>query len=136
MKTIVILALPCAFLVSCANKTTERIIADSLGGATGAIVAHKASNGSSGWTAAGAAGGVLISEGIQHVGNKKAKKAYDTGYDKGRSDAVRQQYWMMVDEQKSDPASDAFSFYEFPVPAHTSDGATILPSLRTLRINE
>jgi len=48
MKTIVILALPCAFLVSCANKTTERIIADSLGGATGAIVAHKASNGSSG----------------------------------------------------------------------------------------
>lgn len=136
MKPLVTLALPCALLASCANPTTERVIADSLGGAAGAIIGHKTSNGDKGWTAAGAAGGVLISEGIQHLGNKKAKKAYDTGYDKGRSDAVRQQYWMMVDDQKSDPQSDAFSFYEFPIPGHQSAGATILPSLRTLRINE
>lgn len=136
MNTIVFLALPCAFLASCANQSTERILADSFGGATGAVIAHKASDGNAGWTAAGAAGGVLISEGIQHLGTKKTKKAYEDGYDKGRSDAVRQKYWMMVDDQKSDPSTEAFSFYEFPVPAHESDGAMILPSLRTLRINE
>jgi len=111
MKTILSLTLPCTLLLSCVNQPAGRIIADSLGGAVGAVIAHEASDGSPEWTATGAAGGVLISEGIQRLGNKKAKKAYDDGYDKGRSDAVRQQYWMMVDDQRSDPATNAFSRY-------------------------
>ncbi|MGE9268101.1 MAG: hypothetical protein ACQKBY_08385 [Verrucomicrobiales bacterium] len=99
-------------------------------------MAHQASGGKAGWTAAGAAGGVLLSEGVQHLGNKQSKKAYEDGYDQGRSDAVRQQYWMMVDEQSAHLETENFSFYQFPVPEHDAAGTTMLPSLRTLRIHE
>src|ERR1039458_1670051 len=49
-----------------------------------------------GITAAGAAGGVLLSEGGFYLAGKASDNAYTTGYEKGRSDAVRQQYWIQV----------------------------------------
>ena len=61
---------------------------------------HEISNGDPLVTAAGAAGGVVISETLHYAAKKQAEKAFATGYDKGKSDAVKQQYWLYVSMQK------------------------------------
>ena len=43
-----------------------------------------------------AAAGTLIGEGLYYANGKLNDRAYHTGYDKGRSDAVKQQYWLYV----------------------------------------
>src|SRR6266516_6454825 len=80
---------------------TTRPIADAALGAGGAYLGHELSNGDPLATAAGAAGGVILSEGLQYAASKGAQKAFQTGYDKGRSDAVKQQYWLYVHMQRA-----------------------------------
>src|SRR5436309_13303697 len=82
-----------ALFTGCA---ATRPITDAALGAGGAYVGHELSNGDPLATAAGAAGGVLVSEGLHHAARKQAEKAYATGYDKGKSDAMQQQYWLYV----------------------------------------
>lgn len=124
------------FLISCANTESSRLLAGSLAGASGAVLGHEFGDGKPAWIAAGAGAGVLASEAIQHSSKKKAQASYDQGYDKGRSDAVKQQYWMMVDAQKGSPEDTSFSFYEIPIPGMTSAGATLLPSMQTIRLQD
>jgi len=69
-------------------------------GAGGAYLGHELSNGDPLATAAGAAGGMLLSDGLRCAAGKQAEKAYATGYDKGKSDAVMQQYSLYVSMQK------------------------------------
>ena len=128
------LCLSLTLLASCANS--NRLLTNTLSGAGGALLAHELSDGNAGWTAAGAAAGVLTNEGIQHFNDKKTKKAYDTGYDKGRSDAVKQQYWLMVNAHSQEDSLADFTFYNIPVPAHEAAGASLLPSIQTLRIQD
>ncbi len=47
----------------------------------------------------GAAGGALLGEGLHAANGKLNDQSYQTGYDKGRSDAVKQQYWLYVSLQ-------------------------------------
>ena len=139
MKTIIhrsTLILIACLLASCAGSTSSRVLSNTLSGAGGAIIGNKLSDGDIGWTAAGAAAGILTSESIQHLGNKKNQKAYGTGYDKGRSDAVKQQYWLMVDAQSQEATDAEFTFYQIPAPAHEAAGTSLLPSLQTLRIQD
>lgn len=139
MKTIIYpstLILIACLLASCAGSNSSRILTNTLSGAGGAIIGNKLSDGDIGWTAAGAAAGILTSEGIQHLGNKKNQKAYGTGYDKGRSDAVKQQYWLMVDAQSQESSNAEFTFYQIPVPEHQAVGTSLLPSLQSLRIQD
>jgi len=42
-----------------------------------------------------------VSEGVHYVAKNESQKAYATGYDKGKSDAVKQQYWIIQNQQKS-----------------------------------
>src|SRR5580693_10262122 len=49
----------------------------------------------------GAAGGVLLGEGLHYANGKQNNQSYQTGYDKGRSDAVKQQYWLFVAMQQA-----------------------------------
>src|SRR5206468_6295838 len=84
-------------LTSCAGM---RPITDAALGAGGAYLGHELSNGDPLATAAGAAGGVLMSEGLHYVARKQSDKAYAAGYDKGKSDAVKQQYWLYVSTQR------------------------------------
>src|SRR5437667_6660782 len=84
-------------LAGCA--ATRPISAMALG-AGGAYFGHEVSNGDPLVTAAGAAGGVIVSETLHYAATKQADKAYATSYDKGKSDAVKQQYWLYVSMQK------------------------------------
>src|SRR2546423_761127 len=81
------------------NASTFFLTASSSLMSGGAYFGHELSNGDPLAPAAGAAGGVLLSEGLHYAAGKEAEKAYATGYDKGKSDAVKQQYWLYVSMQ-------------------------------------
>jgi predicted small secreted protein len=118
--------------------STTRPISDVAMGAGGAALANHLSDGDPVITAAGAAGGVLLSEGLHYASKKQSEKAYATGYEKGRSDAVKQQYWVLVNQQKpkSTDADANVRLYEIPVPEQRIDGVILRPTTKYLRIEE
>ena len=122
-------------LTGCA---ATRPISDLAMGAGGAALASEFSHGNTAITAAGAAGGVLVSEGLHYASQKQSDKAYTTGYEKGRSDAVKQQYWILVNQQKekAEQNQENVRYYEIPVPEQTIDGAILNPTTKLLRIEE
>ena len=137
MKThpLVALALIPLLLTGCA---ASRHISDLAMGAGGAALGSEFSHGNVAITAAGAAGGVLVSEGLQYASQKQAGNAYTAGYEKGRSDAVKQQYWILVNQQKekAEPNQENVRYYEIPVPEQTIDGTILNPTTKLLRIEE
>ena len=86
-------ALVVALFTGCA---ATRPIGDAAFGAGGAYLGHELANGDPIATAAGAVGGVLLSERLRYAARKQSEKAYAAGYDKGKSDAGKQQYWIYV----------------------------------------
>ena len=114
----------------------SRPVGDAALGAGGAYAGYELSGGSPVGAVAGAAGGVLVSEGAQYVARKEQSKSYQTGYEKGRSDAVKQQYWLQVNQQKTPPTDPNVRLYAIPVPEQTIDGATLQPTTKYLRIEE
>jgi ADP-ribosylglycohydrolase len=122
-------------LTGCA---ATRPIGDLAMGAGGAALANEFSHGNPVITAAGAAGGVLVSEGLHYASRRQAEKAYTTGYEKGRSDAVKQQYWILVNQQKekAEQIQESVRYYEIPVPEQTIDGTILNPTTKLLRIEE
>ena len=126
-------ALVVALFAGCA---ATRPISDAALGAGGAFLGHELSNGDPIATAAGAAGGVLVSEGLHYAARKQADKAYATGYDKGKSDAVKQQYWLYVSMQKQRNQVGSVRLYPVQLPEQRIDGVTFQPSTKILRIEE
>ena len=122
-----------ALLTGCA---ATRTLSDVGLGAGGAVLAHELSDGNPVATAAGAAGGVLASEGLHYAARKQADKAYQAGYDKGRSDAVKQQYWLYVDLQKSRGSERGVRLHEVRLPEQRIDGVIFKPTIKYLRIEE
>ena len=82
------------------------------------------------------AGGVLVSEGLHHAARKQAEKAYATGYDKGKSDAVKQQYWLYVSMQKQRNQVGNVRLYPVQLPEQRIDGVVFQPTAKYLRIEE
>jgi len=112
-----------------------RPVSDMALGAGGGLLANQLSNGNPGITAAGAAGGVLLSEGGFYLAGKASDNAYITGYEKGRSDAVRQQYWILIHQQQQQKTlPENISLYAIPVPEQTIDGTILNPTTKYLRI--
>ena len=79
-----------------AGCSAIRPIDDAALGAGGAYLGNNFSHGNPAATVAGAAGGVLISESLHYAAKSQSDKAFTSGYDKGKSDAVKQQYWLYV----------------------------------------
>jgi len=119
-----------------AGCAATRPISDTVLGAGGAYLGHELSNGNPLATAAGAAGGVILSEGLHFVAKKQAEKAYATGYDKGKSDAVKQQYWLYVSMQRQRNQVANVRLYPVQLPEQRIDGVTFQPSTKLLRIEE
>lgn len=127
------------YLTGCAGFSPTRIATDTLGAGGGAAIANQLSHGNPLVTAAGAGAGVLLSETVNGVSENTAKKAYANGYDKGRSDAVKQQYWAAINQQKAAEGAEAgenTTLYQIPLPEQRIDGAILKPTTRTLRIQE
>ena len=119
-----------------AGCAATRPISDVALGAGGAYLGHELSNGDPLVTAAGAAGGVVVSETLHYASKKQAEKAYATGYDKGKSDAVKQQYWLYVSMQKQRNQVSNVRLYRVQLPEQRIDGVTFQPSTKLLRIEE
>ena len=122
-----------SLLTGCA---ATRPISDVAMGAGGAALANELSHGNPAAIVGGAAGGVLLSEGLHYAAKKGSEKAYLNGYDKGRSDAVKQQYWLYVDMQPTHNRTDRVRLYEVHLPEQEIDGVIFKPTTKYLRIEE
>ena len=113
-----------------------RPIDDAALGAGGAYLGNKLSHGNPIATVGGAAGGVLVSEGLHYAAKTQADKSYANGYDKGKSDAVKQQYWLYVSMQHQRNQDSGVRLYPVQLPEQRIDGVTFQPSTKYLRIEE
>lgn len=132
MKTTLLLFSLC-LIVGC---SATRPIGDMTFGAAGGYLGSKLSDGNPAATAAGAAGGVLLSEGLHFAAKTQADKAFANGYDKGKSDAVKQQYWLYVSMQRQREQTSNVRLYPIQLPEQRIDGVTFQPSTKLLRIEE
>ena len=130
---LILLALVAGLIAGC---SATRPISDVALGAGGAYLGHELSDGDPLMTAAGAAGGVIVSETLHYAAKKQAEKAYATGYDKGKSDAVKQQYWLYISMQKQRNQVSNVRLYPVKLPEQRIDGVTFQPSTKLLRIEE
>ena len=130
--------IPLVCLVSlftgCAAVT--RTVTDVALGAGGAALGSKLSHNDPLAIVGGAAGGVLLGEGLHYANSKQNDKSYQTGYDKGRSDAVKQQYWLYVAMQHQSSEAESVRLYPVHLPEQRIDGVTFQPSTKYLRIEE
>lgn len=133
VSRLLLLALMAGLIAGC---SATRPISDVALGAGGAYLGHELSDGDPLITAAGAAGGVIVSETLHYAAKKQAEKAYATGYDKGKSDAVKQQYWLYVSMQRQRNQVGAVRLYPVQLPEQRIDGVTFQPSTKLLRIEE
>ena len=103
MKKLFVQFIPIACVVclftGCAAVT--RTTTDVALGAGGAALGGVLSKGNPAAVAGGAVGGVVLGEGLHYANSKQNDKSYQTGYDKGRNDAVKQQYWLYVSMQQA-----------------------------------
>ena len=113
-----------------------RPIDDAALGAGGAYLGNKLSHGNPIATVGGAAGGVLVSEGLHYAAKTQSDKAFTNGYDKGKSDAVKQQYWLYVALQQQRNQGSGVRLYPVQLPEQRIDGVTFQPSTKYLRIEE
>jgi hypothetical protein len=132
-SNILLAALLIGLFAGCA---ATRPISDTALGAGGAYLGHELSGGDPLATAAGAAGGVILSEGLHYAAKKQSEKAYAAGYDKGKSDAVKQQYWLYVAMQKRRNQVANVRLYPVKLPEQRIDGVMFQPSTKFLRIEE
>lgn len=87
--------------------------------------------------AGGAAGGVLLGEGLHYANGKLNNQSYQTGYDKGRSDAVKQQYWLYVGMQQARAGDEGrVRLYQVQLPEQVIDGVIFKPTTQFLRIEQ
>jgi hypothetical protein len=137
MKKLLIQFVPLACALSlftgCAALT--RTATDVGLGAGGAALGGVLSKGNPVAIAGGAAGGVLLGEGLHYANGKLNDQSYQTGYDKGRSDAVKQQYWLFIAMQQAKAGDDGrVRLYQVHLPEQTIDGVIFKPTTQFLRI--
>jgi hypothetical protein len=111
-----------SFLTTAATTSAGAYIGAKKSGTTGAVI--------------GAAAGYTVGEAVNYLSNKSQKEAYLAGYEKGQSNAVKQQYWIARDNQRPKPNDDGYteSLYEIPVPATDQNGVRREPTTRVIRV--
>ena len=69
---------------------------------------------------------------------QEARERYLDGYNKGRSDAIKELYWVKRDaERPSAEQTVQRRYYEVPVPEHiTTDGVLVAPHKRVIEVVE
>lgn len=123
-------------LIGCSST---RGLYDAGAAAAGGVIANKLSDGDPLMTGAGAAGGVAVAEIAQTMSAKSGETQYKSGYQKGRSDAVKQQYWVVQSQQKTvNPASQPkVTYLPITVGGGTNQlGVVTVPTTQTIRIEQ
>jgi ADP-ribosylglycohydrolase len=124
----------CMF-TGCAALT--RPVTDVALGAGGAALGGELTHNNPVDIVGGAAGAALLGEGLHYANSKQNDQSYQTGYDKGRSDAVKQQYWLYVSLQQARTDDEGrVRLYEVHLAQQVIDGVIFKPSTRFLRIEQ
>jgi hypothetical protein len=139
MKKLFVQFIPLACVVclftGCAAVT--RTTTDVALGAGGAALGGVLSKGNPAAIAGGAVGGVALGEGLHYANSKQNEQSYQTGCDKGRSDAVKQQYWLYVSMQQAKAGDEGrIRLYQVHLPEQVIDGVIFKPTTQNLRIEE
>src|SRR5580658_4888861 len=84
----------------------------------------------------GAAAGFAVGETINYFSSKSKREAYLAGYEKGQSNAVKQQYWIARDNQRPRLGDDGYeeSLYAIPIPANDQNGVQREATTRVIRV--
>ena len=137
IQPIVIATTLAMLFTGCAGTSPTRVIGDTVGASGGAALGSVLGHGNPIATAAGAGGGLLVSESLQAGSTAASHKSYDVGYEKGRSDTAKQQYQLLINQQRQPAGADQpASLFRIPLPEREDGGAILEPSTRTLRIQE
>ena len=139
MKKVFVQFLPlaCAVCLFTGCAAVTRTATDVGLGAGGAALGGVLSKGNPAAVAGGAVGGVVLGEGLHYANSKQNDKSYQTGYDKGRSDAVKQQYWLYVSMQQAKAGDEGrIRLYQVHLPEQVIDGVIFKPTTQNLRIEE
>jgi hypothetical protein len=103
--------------------------------AAGAYVGAKEGSGGAKNAALGAAAGFVVGETINYFSNKAQREAFLAGYEKGQSNAVKQQYWITRENQKPRQDDDLEeTLYEISVPQTDRDGVRREATKRVIRV--
>lgn len=103
---------------------------------TGGVLGYKLSNGNVGVAAAGAAGGYLASKLAQSEVKKALNEAEQQGYDRAMNQAVKQQYWIIQNQQRAQEARAESSARLVPVelPETKVNGVILNPTVEYIRV--
>jgi hypothetical protein len=107
-------------LAGCATRG----LYDAGGAAAGGVVAGELSHGNPLITAGGAAGGALATDLVQQGIEKSKDNVKKDQYNLGRSDAVKQQYWIIQRQQESLRSKPRPRVDYLPVPSPTGGAPT------------
>ncbi|MGA2279644.1 MAG: hypothetical protein ABSG80_05010 [Verrucomicrobiota bacterium] len=134
-KSLLIIPLACAACLFTGCAAVTRTATDVGLGAGGAALGGELTKNNPVAIVGGAAGGALLGEGLHAANDKLNDQSYQTGYDKGRSDAVKQQYWLYVSMQQAKAGDDGrVRLYEVHLPEQVIDGVIFQPTTQFLRI--
>lgn len=125
----------CATTGGDAGGGTRNFVTTGATTAAGAYIGSKQGDDPGRGAAIGAGAGFVIGEAINFLNNKAQREAYLAGYEKGQSNAVKQQYWIARDNQR--PALDdnyEEGYYEIDVPASDREGVRREPTKRVIRV--
>lgn len=136
-----LLLLVIAVSPGCANSSVESsarsrdFATTAVMTAAGGYVGAKEGDGKATSAAGGAAAGYVVGQTINFLTNKSQREAYASGYEKGQSDAVKQQYWIARANQRRG-ADDGYeeALYEIPIPQSDRDGVRREATTRVIRV--
>ncbi|HLX69430.1 MAG TPA: hypothetical protein VKV04_07370 [Verrucomicrobiae bacterium] len=129
------LAAAVCLFTGCAAMT--RTATDVGLGAGGAALGGELTHGNPYAIVGGAGAGLLGGEALHYANGKLNDQSYQTGYDKGRSDAVKQQYWLYVSLQQARIGEEGrVRLYEVHLPEQVIDGVIFQPTTQFLRIEQ
>ncbi len=135
--SIQLVPLACAVCLFTGCAAATRTATDVGLGAGGAALGGEMSNNNPYAIVAGAAGGALLGEGLHAANDKLNAQSYQAGYDKGRSDAVKQQYWLFVAMQQAKAGDEGrVRLYPVHLPEQVIDGVIFKPTTKFLRIEQ
>ena len=129
-----LLLLSIVFLSACTTDT----LYDVGGAAVGGLAGNEIGDGDPLITAAGAGVGVLGTTFVRGQAAKARDKSFNDGYNKGRSDSIKQQYWIRQNLQKelSDKENESkVSYVPYSSPQRQLQDGTILePQTHYIRV--
>ena len=127
--------LPLLF-AGCTTADIGKSVSDiGLSGA-GGVIGYKVSNGDPAATAGGALAGYLVSKTVQSSQDHSLKEAEKAGYERALNQAVKQQYWIIQNQQKSlsPDAARAPRLVPVVIPETKINGVTINAHVEYLRV--